>query len=222
MSEQDQSIYKQMIDTLGESENMTPKQVKILEAAIEIISEKGYYNTSTSEIAKRAGVAEGTIFRHYRTKKDLLASIITPVITKFSAPFFAEKFVDQVFRKPHKNFEDFLYAFIKNRFEFAKANVPLVKILLQELAFHPEIQASYKKVFAEKIYPAINNVLDYYKEKGEIKDQPNLSIIRLLAPTVLGFLITRFLLQPDLEWDDDREIRRTVDFIMKGIGKVGE
>ncbi|OZU88390.1 TetR family transcriptional regulator [Virgibacillus indicus] len=220
MSEKDQSIYRQMIDTLGESENMTQKQVKILEAAIEIISEKGYYNTSTSEIAKRAGVAEGTIFRHYRTKKDLLAAIITPVITDFSAPLFAEKFVDEVFRKSYTSIEDFLYAFIKNRFEFAKANVPLVKILLQELAFHPDIQASYKKVFAEKVYPAINNVLDYYKGKGEVKDLPNQTLIRLMAPTVLGFLITRFLLQPDLDWEDDLEIKRTIEFIMRGIGKV--
>lgn len=219
MSEKDPSIYKQMAETLVKAENMTPKQLRIVEAAIEIISEKGYYNTSTSEIAKRAGVAEGTIFRHYRTKKDLLAAIITPVITNFSAPLFAEKFVDDVFRKSYESIEDFLYAFIKNRFEFAKANVPLVKILLQELAFHPEIQHSYKKVFAEKVYPAINHVLDFYKGKGEIQDLPNDTLIRLMAPTVLGFLITRFLLQPDLDWDDDLEIKRTIAFIMRGIGK---
>lgn len=87
----------EMIETLRKEENMTPKQIEIVRAAIELISEKGYYNTSTSEIAKRAGVAEGTIFRHYRTKKDLLVAIVTLVITNFSAPLFAKKFVDRFF-----------------------------------------------------------------------------------------------------------------------------
>ncbi|WP_099159445.1 TetR/AcrR family transcriptional regulator [Virgibacillus ndiopensis] len=219
MSEIDKSTLHSMTEELSEAENMTPKQIKILEAAIEIISEKGYSATSTSEIAKRAGVAEGTIFRHYRTKKDLLISIVKPVITHFSAPFFAKKFVEEVFQESHTNFEDFLYAFIKNRFEFAKSNIPLVKILLQELAFHSEIQATYKKVFMEKIYPAVNRTLNYYKEQGQIKDLPNDTIIRMMAPTIIGFLITRFIVQPNKEWDDEAEIKQTITYIMNGIGK---
>ncbi|WP_077329262.1 TetR/AcrR family transcriptional regulator [Virgibacillus siamensis] len=208
-----------MLDILRDEKNMTPKQVAIIQAAIELISEKGYHNTSTSEIAKRAGVAEGTIFRHYRTKKDLLVAIVTPVITNFAAPLFAEKFVSQVFRKDFAHFEDLLYAFIENRFEFAKSNLPLLKILLQELAFHPEIQASYKKVFSERVYPAFNQTLDFYKEKGELQNLPNETIIRLIVPTIIGFMITRFILQPEKDWDDKAEIKQLISIIMGGISK---
>ena len=42
--------------------------MRILEA-VDMFGEKGYASTSTSEIAKRAGVAEGTIFRYYKTKR---------------------------------------------------------------------------------------------------------------------------------------------------------
>lgn len=209
-----------MIETLRNDENLTPKQIEILKAAIELISEKGYYNTSTSEIAKRAGVAEGTIFRHYSTKKDLLVAIVTPVISDFSAPFFAKQFVDQVFREEYANFEDLLYAFIKNRFEFAQSNVPLIKILLQELAFHPEIQAAYKEQFTDKVYPAINQAIDFYKQKGELRDLPNETIIRTMVPTILGFMMTRFILKPDQTWDDEAEIKQTIDVIMGGVGKT--
>lgn len=55
--------------TFEDEEGLTEKQKKIIIAAIESFSEKGYAATSTSEIAKKAGVAEGTIFRHYKTKK---------------------------------------------------------------------------------------------------------------------------------------------------------
>ncbi|MDP4107839.1 MAG: helix-turn-helix domain-containing protein, partial [Bacillota bacterium] len=44
---------------------MTEKQQKIVETAIQMFADKGYASTSTAEIAKAAGVAEGTIFRHF-------------------------------------------------------------------------------------------------------------------------------------------------------------
>ncbi|GGB51917.1 TetR family transcriptional regulator [Lentibacillus populi] len=213
------SASRSMTEVLRQTEKMTSKQIKILEAAIELIAEKGYSATSTSEIAKRAGVAEGTIFRHYRTKKDLLLSIVNPVIINFMAPVFAEKFVDQVFHESHTSFEDFLYLFIKNRFEFVQSNVPLIKIVIQELAFHPEIQAAFKKASLEKVFPAIDQTLNVYKEKNQLKNIPNDSIMRMIAPTVIGFLLTRFIIQPDKDWDDDAEIRRTVEYILHGVGK---
>ena len=77
-------------DTAGVK--MTEKQIKILQSAIEVFAEKGYAGSSTSEIAQRAGVAEGTIFRHYKTKKDLLLSIVAPAMTKLIARFVLRGF----------------------------------------------------------------------------------------------------------------------------------
>lgn len=55
---------------------MTEKQEKILEAALELFARDGYNNTSTSKVAKRAGVSEGLIFRHFENKDGLLQAII--------------------------------------------------------------------------------------------------------------------------------------------------
>lgn len=49
---------------------------KILEAAIELFSEKGFSGTTTKEIAERAGVNEALIFRYFSTKKELYGAII--------------------------------------------------------------------------------------------------------------------------------------------------
>lgn len=217
MSDQYPSISS-MTEVLGKDENRTAKQTQILEAAVELISEKGYTGTSTSEIAKRAGVAEGTIFRHYRTKKELLLAITNPVIMHFTAPVLAEKFVKEVFHGEHRSFKDFLYVFIENRFAFVRANVPLIKIVVQELAFHPEIQEAFKQASLEKVLPEMHRTLNFYKTKGQLQDIPNERIIRMIAPTILGFLFTRFIIQPDQEWDDEMEIRQTVTYICNGIG----
>ena len=56
---------------------MTEKQEKILNAALELFSNMGYANSSTSRIAKVAGVSEGLIFRHFGSKEGLLDAIVS-------------------------------------------------------------------------------------------------------------------------------------------------
>ena len=54
---------------------MTPKgestAASILRAAVEIVSEQGYSHATTKAIAQRAGVSEGTLYRHYESKQQL-------------------------------------------------------------------------------------------------------------------------------------------------------
>lgn len=55
---------------------MTEKQEKILSAALKLFAEEGFRSTSTSKVAKAAGVSEGLIFRHFTNKEGLLQAII--------------------------------------------------------------------------------------------------------------------------------------------------
>ena len=43
----------------------------ILAAALKLFAEKGFYRTTTKEIARKAGIAEGTLFNYFETKEDL-------------------------------------------------------------------------------------------------------------------------------------------------------
>jgi AcrR family transcriptional regulator len=55
---------------------MTEKQEKIVRAALELFAMEGFSATSTSKIAKKAGVSEGLIFRHFCNKEGLLKAIL--------------------------------------------------------------------------------------------------------------------------------------------------
>lgn len=55
---------------------MTEKQEKILQAALELFAKEGFNATSTSKVAKHAGVSEGLIFRHFGNKEGLLQAIL--------------------------------------------------------------------------------------------------------------------------------------------------
>src|SRR5512135_3354892 len=51
------------------------KRQKIIEAAIEVFSKDTFQNSSISEIAQKANVAEGTIYQYFKNKEDLFFSI---------------------------------------------------------------------------------------------------------------------------------------------------
>src|SRR4051794_21007190 len=51
------------------------KRERIHDAAVKIFAEKGFYNAKVSEIARVAGVADGTIYLYFKSKDDLLISI---------------------------------------------------------------------------------------------------------------------------------------------------
>ena len=52
------------------------KKEAILQAASKFFSERGYWDTSVSDISKATGVAEGTIFYHFQTKEDLFLAVL--------------------------------------------------------------------------------------------------------------------------------------------------
>jgi len=51
------------------------KRNAILDAATRVFAERGLTAAPTSEISKRAGVAEGTLFTYFKTKDDLINSL---------------------------------------------------------------------------------------------------------------------------------------------------
>jgi len=53
----------------------TSKHHKIIQAAIKVFAEKGFYNSRVSEIAKEANVADGTIYLYFKNKDDILISL---------------------------------------------------------------------------------------------------------------------------------------------------
>lgn len=58
------------------------KRSEIMDAAIAIISEKGFKNTTTKEIAARADMAEGTLYNYFKNKDDILMSIAERYVTR--------------------------------------------------------------------------------------------------------------------------------------------
>ena len=216
MSDQIEQWVTELLRLQDEEERMTDKQMKIVQAAVEIFAEKGYSATSTSEIAQKAGVAEGTIFRHYKTKKDLLLSIVAPIMAQLVGPFVLRDF-QKVLHLEYDRYEQFLRAMLINRLEFAKRYAPILKIMVLEIPFHPELRTQFREHVASKVIERAERIVTHFQQQGQIIDMPSLSVLRMSGSVLIGYVVTRHFLAPDVDWDDETEIDRMIQFIMHGV-----
>jgi TetR/AcrR family transcriptional regulator, fatty acid metabolism regulator protein len=72
----------------------------ILQAAYDVITEKGYYEASMDEIAARVGIAKGTLYLHFKSKEDLIFMLIEQATIKFIA--LVDEIINQEISVQHK------------------------------------------------------------------------------------------------------------------------
>ncbi len=63
------------VHSTAKKKGSSDKRDRILKAAIEVFAKNGFYATRVSEIAKAAGVADGTIYLYFKNKDDVLITI---------------------------------------------------------------------------------------------------------------------------------------------------
>lgn len=66
------------------------KKNKIIRAGFELLCEKGYHNTNTAQIAKRAGVSTGIIYNYFIDKRDIFIAVWDYFATNMSNAIFSE------------------------------------------------------------------------------------------------------------------------------------
>ncbi|RLL42017.1 TetR/AcrR family transcriptional regulator [Oceanobacillus piezotolerans] len=205
------------VNVSKDNEKLTEKQRAIIDAAIELFAEKGFAATSTNEIAKKAEVAEGTIFKHFKSKKGLLMSVVSPMMVKLMAPFIKND-INKVIDKEYDTFQEFIREMIENRTEFLKKNLPLLRILIQEIPFHPELKEQFIEHIGKDIFAKLIIVVEHFQAKGQIIDADPYTIIRMVAGSIFAYIIARHVVVPEGNWDrEEVEIERIIELISNGI-----
>ncbi|WP_149977028.1 TetR/AcrR family transcriptional regulator [Microcystis aeruginosa] len=105
---------------------------RILQAALRLFAAKGYEGTTTKDLAGKANVAEGTLFRYFPNKKAILievatrgwVDILTDLLTELSE-MGSYKAVAQVMRR---------------RVLRMRENSDLLRVCFIEAQFHPELK----------------------------------------------------------------------------------
>ncbi len=201
-------------------ENITKRQWQILEAAMKVFSEKGFQGSRTSEIAKEAEVAEGTIFRYYKTKKDLLMGLLIPLIIKFFRPLIIRSAERIMENKEDKPINEVMEELFSDRLNLINENFALIKTIFMEAAYEPELLKTIQKNLGVKIIPFINTFVEDNIEKGNFKEKEAMVITRTIMSLLMGYIVLSNTFPDFFSGENDgEEIKKMVDIFLNGVAK---
>ena len=210
------SILTLFEERVRENKNLTPKMQDILQASLKLFSERGYSNTSTKDIAQTAKVAEGTIFKHFGTKVNLLYATLIPLLKHTMAEEWQKQLVFLKANIESYPFDSFLRKIIETKLTHASENIKVFKILYMEYLYQEDMREKLLTLIPNDIIKEVNSVLNYYKQEQQIVNLPNKELIRFLAGTIMSFLLSQELLASTRE-EEEQEIENMICFLTKGL-----
>jgi AcrR family transcriptional regulator len=199
--------------------SLPEKEGRILKAAINVIIEKGYSASTTSEIARRAGLAEGTVFRYFKTKKDILKCILTQAINsineKDTLKSMSVFIKDPGEKDPCIVFREVIYRGLRFFDEF----YPVARILLIEALFHEDIREAIYHDIVVKVIEFQQLLHSKLIERGQIRDNVTwFGLANCLLGNMAAWVINRnFSGDTNEEMDLEYEADNITDIILYGI-----
>jgi Transcriptional regulator len=160
----------------------------ILSTAKDMISEVGFHKMTTSNLAKRAEISEGTIYRHFESKEDILQNILDAFDEKYLV--MAEQCRARMNRGALT-----LDELLGNHFTFMDANAADIKIVLGTYSIL-EITRRSMFTFLTRMRTLFEEFLAMGIKDGVVRDVP-------LAPS--GLILTNMffgLMRIKLYWPE--------------------
>lgn len=196
-------------------DDLPESQRRILDAAVVAFAETGFAGTATNEIARRAGVAEGTIFRYYPTKKALLIAAVG-LLLKAMTPVLRVG-LERLMNHDHDSVEEFVRELAEDRLAFAREHTTLVRLIVQEIPFHPELREKLRETAAVVAYPLLLRAVTRLQERGLMAPMAPSSAARMILSMVMGFVLARVFIAPDAPWDDEAELEAMARVLGRGL-----
>ncbi len=158
----------------------TPKRAdrkeQILSAAVEVFAELGFERATTRAIAKRAGVAEGTIFNYFPTKRDILVCVLEQQVLE-TIPKLND--TDDV--------ETMMMKLLNNRLLMWKKHSGILRVMISEAIFDDEFRDLYRNRVYDPAMKKLNECITQQQLKGLFVDVEPSIISRMMLGIALGF-----------------------------------
>lgn len=190
---------------------------KLLEATLELISEKGYIGATTREIASRAGVSELTLFRKFSRKERLFEEMLE----KYTFLPRLRGLIEEISDMPaREGLNTIGVRYLKTLHE----RRALVQILMSEISHYPHKVRTIHQQVIENLARTLESYLVDCQARGEIRpldmDYASFAFLRVLFSTFLYESV-----MAGREMDHDRievVVSMLVETILNGIATIRE
>ncbi|QYX33768.1 TetR/AcrR family transcriptional regulator [Sphaerospermopsis torques-reginae] len=184
---------------------------RILQAAQRLFASQGFDGTTTRDLAQAAGVAEGTLFRHFANKKAILVEvatngwveILTDLLTELSE-MASYKAVAQVMRRRMWNM---------------RKNVDMMRVCFMEVQFHQDLRDRIQTEVIDKMTDVAEAFFQTAMDKGIYRQMD----AKLVAKVFLGmFAIAGFsdntLIEPNASPQEMQQMAEGLaDIFLNGV-----
>jgi TetR/AcrR family fatty acid metabolism transcriptional regulator len=159
------------------------RRTQILDAAITVFSEKGFHRATIKEIARVAGIADGTIYTYFASKDEILLAVL-------------DRLNETTQRKQHfvlgseQDLKAFFRAYLQQRMALLWPNAEVFRAVLPELLVNGKLRRQY---YEQVLAPTIAVGEQFFQGQSE---QPQINIpltVRAIAGTLLGLLLLQLL-----------------------------
>lgn len=171
---------------------------QILDAATQVFSERGFHATTTRDIAKTAGISEGTIYNYFGGKMEVLlgifermrASVMQPDVPMNIERLDLRTFLQRLFYYP-------LVTLKENNFA-------LFRITISELAVNEELRSRYLEQTLSFPLEMVDQLFKTKLEAEGIQPEQVDLIFRIAISMVLGVVILNVMEDEVIQsrWDD--------------------
>jgi AcrR family transcriptional regulator len=190
------------------------RQEQILKAALTVFTQKGYAAATMPEIARSAGVATGTIYLYYPSKRELFVSVITNSIITVPLLNLLKKIQTADFAMVFK-------LIIQNRLNLTEDDkIVQISTLMSEIQRDGELRT----LFVNKLFRPIMDMMEKYysagMEEGELNQYEPSILVRAIGGMIIGILMMKTMegkAGPLSQLPQEKVSGEIVRFILNGL-----
>jgi TetR/AcrR family transcriptional regulator, fatty acid metabolism regulator protein len=189
------------------------KRQLIINAAIKVFADKGYYRCRVADIAKEAGIAYGLIYHYFESKEDLLNSIFIEKWGVFIR--IIESIIEQ-----ESTLRGRLYGISSFLLE-SYLNIPeLMEVFILEIARSPKfLEEKNLKAFSTA-FLLVEKIFDEARERGEVKEAVDSQLAAYMFFGAIETILTGYVFKL-LSYSDKKHFEekkdKVVDIFLTGI-----
>lgn len=165
-----------------------PKYQQIIQAALEVIAENGYHASQVSKIAKKANVADGTIYLYFKNKEDILISVFRERMGQF-----IHKIKNAIEDK--ETASEKLLTLIQMHYAQLTESPYLAKVTQLELRqSKPELRREINKVLKSYL-DVIDLIIEHGIKEKEIRDDIHPRLMRQMIFGTIDETVTTWVMK---------------------------
>lgn len=190
---------------------------EITAAAFAVFAEKGYAGARVEEVARRAGISKGLMYRYFATKEDLFKAVIRSVVVRR-----VDALLEQV-EHTELSAEDLLRGPV---FEFMR-RVPdspvavVIRLLIAEGHRYPDLVEFYWDNVVARAMRTFSTFLQRGVERGEFRETAVTELPQLLLAPVMLSIVWKTVFS-HRELDTDRLIATHIDVLVAYLSAQSE